>query len=155
MQPLEQIIFAWGWMLMGLLSGVVLGLGFHKAEFMGGYAGWRRRLVRLGHISFFGTGLLNMFAALTWIGFGLDASMMSWSAWLLIVGAVSMPTVCFLCAWKKPLRHLFPIPVITLIGGTGLLFVALLQAPQIDTEKLVEPVEPIESAMHSVLGDLS
>ena len=42
MDPHAQIVFAWGWMLMGLLSGVVLGLGFHKAEFMGGYGGWRR-----------------------------------------------------------------------------------------------------------------
>lgn len=150
MGPLEQTIFAWSWMLMGLLSGVVLGLGFHKAEFMGGYAGWRRRLARLGHIAFFGTGLLNLFAALTWIGFSLDHAMMSWSAWLLVIGAVSMPSVCFLCAWKKPLRHLFPVPVVTLIGGTVLLFVALLQAPPIDFEKAGEPFEPVAD---SVPGD--
>lgn|GEM_PF-1223910 len=150
MGPLEQTIFAWAWMLMGLLSGVVLGLGFHKAEFMGGYAGWRRRLARLGHIAFFGTGLLNLFAAFTWIGFGLDASLMPWSALLLVVGAVSMPTVCFLCAWKKPLRHLFPIPVITLIGGSAMLFVALLQAPPMD---LGEPVEPSPAVGYFVPGD--
>ena len=151
MGPLEQMIFAWGWMLMGLLSGVVLGLGFHKSEFMGGYAGWRRRLARLGHIAFFGTGLLNMFAALTWKGFALDVSLMGWSALMLVIGAVSMPTVCFLCAWKKPLRHLFPIPVITLIGGTALLFVALLQVPQIESP---DSVEPQPTAEHSVPGDI-
>lgn len=150
MQPWEQAVFAWGWLLMGLLSGVLLGLGFHKAEFMGGYAGWRRRLTRLGHISFFGTGLLNLFAALTWRGFGLDASYMPASAWLLVTGAVAMPTVCFLCAWKMPLRHLFPIPVLTLVGGTGLFFAALLQAPRIDHAQQIEPQPPVT---HLICGD--
>ena len=128
MGPWEQIVFAWAWMLMGLLSGVVLGLGFHKAGFMGGYDGWRRRLARLGHIAFFGTGLLNLFAALTWRVFELDASRMAPAAWLLVSGAISMPTVCFLCAWRKPLRHLFPIPVLTLVGGVGLLLYVLLNS---------------------------
>lgn len=129
MTAYDQTIFAWAWMLLGLLSGVLLGLGFHKDAFLGGYSGWRRRLLRLGHISFFGTGLLNLFAALTWKVFALDDAAMGWSAWLLIVGAVAMPTVCVLCAWKKPLRHLFPVPVLTLIGGTGLFLYALLTTP--------------------------
>ncbi len=133
MGPWEQIVFAWAWMLMGLLSGVVLGLGFHNAGFMGGYDGWRRRLARLGHIAFFGTGLLNLFAALTWRGFELHAAWMAPAAWLLVIGAVSMPTVCFLCAWRKPLRHLFPVPVLTLVGGVGLMLYVLLTSYPGDT----------------------
>lgn len=129
MTAYDQIVFAWAWMLLGLLSGVLLGLGFHKDAFLGGYAGWRRRLLRLGHISFFGTGLLNLFAALTWEVIGLDDAAMAWAVWMLVVGAVAMPTVCGLCAWKKPLRHLFPIPVLTLIGGTGMFLYALLTTP--------------------------
>lgn len=126
MDPHAQLVFAWGWLLMGLLSGVVLGLGFHRSQFMGGYDSWRRRLARLGHIAFFGTGLLNLFAALTWRVFEFESALMPVIAWLLVVGAVSMPTVCFLCAWRKPLRHLFPIPVVTLVGGAGLLFYVLI-----------------------------
>lgn len=126
MTPHLQLVFAWGWMLMGLLSGVVLGLGFHKADFMGGYDGWRRRLARLGHIAFFGTGLLNLFCALTWRVFELESALMPAVGWLMVVGAVSMPAACLLCAWRKPLRHLFPVPVMTLVGGAGLLFYVLL-----------------------------
>ena len=126
MDPHAQLVFAWGWMLMGLLSGVALGLGFHKAEFMGGYDGWRRRLARLGHIAFFGTGLLNLFCAFTWKVFVIESTLMPAVGWLLVAGAVSMPTVCLLSAWRKPFRHLFPIPVVGLAGGVGLLFYVLL-----------------------------
>jgi hypothetical protein len=37
---------------------------------------------------------------------------------LLVAGAVLMPLVCYLAAWKKPLRHLFPLPVLSLLGAT-------------------------------------
>ena len=126
MDAFSQLVFAWGWMLMGLLSGVALGLGFHKAEFMGGYDGWRRRLARLGHIAFFGTGLINLFAALTWRVFEIDSELMPIVSWLLVIGAVSMPTVCLLSAWRKGMRHLFPVPVFSLVGGAGLLFYVLI-----------------------------
>jgi len=28
-----------------------------------------------------------------------------------------MPACCFLAAWRKPLRHLFPIPVLAVAVG--------------------------------------
>jgi hypothetical protein len=28
-----------------------------------------------------------------------------------------MPLCCFLCAWRKPFRHLFPIPVTGVLAG--------------------------------------
>jgi hypothetical protein len=34
-----------------------------------------------------------------------------------IIGMVTMPTCCFLSAWRKPLRHLFPIPVAAVFVG--------------------------------------
>ena len=36
---------------------------------------------------------------------------------LLVSGAVLMPTVCFLAAWRKPFRHLFALPVSCLVAG--------------------------------------
>jgi hypothetical protein len=40
---------------------------------------------------------------------------------LLIVGAVAMPSVCYAAAWRDPLRHLFFIPVVSLMGGVAAL----------------------------------
>ena len=39
----------------------------------------------------------------------------------LIIGAITMPCCCFLSAWKKPLRHLFPVPVLAILVGVTLL----------------------------------
>ena len=42
-----------GWILIltAFLTGAGLGLSFHREDFWGGYASFRRRLVRLGHIA--------------------------------------------------------------------------------------------------------
>jgi len=108
------LVFAWLWFSLGIVSGAVLGLVFHREDGWGGYGSWRRRLARLGHISFFGTGFLVLAMALTahtlWISIDMAGT-------LSIAGAIAMPTVCFLAAWRKPLRHLFAIPVVCLAFG--------------------------------------
>lgn len=119
------LTFAWGWFVAGLLSGVALGLGFASDKFLGGYDAWPRRLTRLGHISFFGTGMLCLAMGLTAHALSLDAALLRPAAYLTIAGAVLMPAVCFLCAWCKPLRHLFALPVLGLVGGTGLFLFTL------------------------------
>jgi hypothetical protein len=50
---------AWIAILLGLLSGTAIGLKFAGEDWLGGYASWRRRLLRLGHVALIGTGLLN------------------------------------------------------------------------------------------------
>jgi hypothetical protein len=105
-----------GWIaiLAGLLTGTGLGLGFHDAEWLGGYQSWRRRLLRLTHISMVGTGLLNL--AVSASAAQLDpAGVPPVSSLALIVGTIAMPGVCALSAWKQPFRHLFFIPVLSLV----------------------------------------
>jgi hypothetical protein len=34
-----------------------------------------------------------------------------------VVAVIAMPLNCFLTAWKKPFRHLFPIPVLAVVTG--------------------------------------
>jgi hypothetical protein len=116
---LLHLVFGWSWILLGLLSGTAIGLFFHDEKWLGGYQSWRRRLVRLGHISFLGTGLLNLSFGLTIgnPGFGLEPAARL-ASMLFLLGAAAMPAVCFLAAWRKPFRHLFFIPVVSLIGGT-------------------------------------
>lgn len=113
-----NVLFAWSWVLCGLISGTAIGLFFHRQDWLGGYASWQRRMVRLGHISFLGTGLLNL-------GYGLCVVVQEVSpqprlaSAAFIVGAVTMPLVCFLSAWNDRWRHLFFIPVASLLLGTG------------------------------------
>jgi hypothetical protein len=107
-----------GWigMLLGVVSGAVIGMFFHREDWMGGYASYRRRLSRLGHISFFGLALVNFCFAFTQSVLPLAAPWGKVAMISFIVGAATMPTVCFLSAWRKPFRHLFSIPV----GGVSI-----------------------------------
>ena len=109
-------------MLAGALSGAAIGLFFHDEGWMGGYGSFRRRLTRLGHVSFFGLGFVNLLFAFT---HHLAAMPPVWgwaAAWGFLAGAVAMPTCCFLTAWRKPFRHLFAVPV----GGVFVGVVATL-----------------------------
>lgn len=121
MAPMN-LCLGWVWITAGLISGAVIGLFFYDPSWLGGYGSWRRRMVRLGHISFLGTGLLNLAFAFTFAnGAGLAPPILA--GWLLAVGAVTMPVVCFLAAWRDGFRHLFPIPVASLIGASLLVVV--------------------------------
>ncbi|QDT88593.1 hypothetical protein Pan161_02110 [Gimesia algae] len=71
-------------------------------------------MVRLGHISFLGTGLLNLGFALSAVSLSLDP-LPQVASLTFLVGAVTMPTVCFLSAWHDCFRHMFFIPVASLI----------------------------------------
>ena len=115
-----NLVFAWVWFCTGLACGALQGSYFHDEQWWGGYTSWRRRLARLGHISFLGTGLLNVAWAVSLWMIQADDWAAQLASVLLIVGAVAMPPVCYLAAWKKPLRHLFFIPVTSLILGVGL-----------------------------------
>jgi len=111
---------------LGTLFGAVLGLFFQREEWLGGYASWPRRMLRLAHISFFGLALLNL---AFWLGVNaLGLGRIFWPSRLLILAAVTMPLVCCLAAWRKPLRHLFPIPALSAITGSGIFLWRLLAA---------------------------
>jgi hypothetical protein len=115
--PNLNLMAGWLGMLAGVLSGAILGLFFHREDWMGGYGSYRRRLARLGHIAFFGLGFLNLIFAATAAQLPLNGRLLSTASWTLILGAVTMPLCCFLSAWRKPLRHLFPIPVLSITTG--------------------------------------
>jgi hypothetical protein len=105
----------WSLILSAFVSGAIIGLFFHKEEFMGGYSSFRRRLTRLGHIAQAALGMLNvLFAVSTPTVEGWPAQLASLG---MIIGGLSMPTVCFLTAWKPGFRHLFFIPVASLMTG--------------------------------------
>ncbi|MDF1809261.1 MAG: hypothetical protein P1U42_06160 [Phycisphaerales bacterium] len=115
-----NLAFGWIWITAGFLSGALLGMGFHKEQFMGGYVSWKRRLARLGHIAFFGTGFLNVLVGLSEMM--LDNSQINtwiWNtmSWSFIVGAIAMPVCCFIAArWMKA-KSIFVFPVIALSAG--------------------------------------
>jgi len=120
-----HVYAGWIGMLCGALTGAVIGLYFHDETWAGGYASFRRRMLRLGHISFFGIGFLNLLFGLTLLqAAALPPPYLRIASAGFLVAMVTMPLTCFLSAWKKPLRHLFPVPVLAVLAGILPLLIA-------------------------------
>ena len=107
---------AWLGIFLGFLAGGVLGLSFHKEQWLGGYGSWPRRMSRLGHISFFGLAFINLAYAVSLPQFP-EVDLPRYTSHLFLAGTVTMPLVCFLAAWEKKFRHLFFLPVSCLVTG--------------------------------------
>ena len=105
-----------GWLLVfvGLLAGAVLGLFFHRDDFLGGYGSFRRRIVRLGHIALVALGMLNVVFSIAASPLGSE-----WAGRLaslgFLAGGVTMPLTCFLTGWHEKYRHGFAVPVAALL----------------------------------------
>ncbi len=110
-----------GWIAMvaGATSGAAIGVFFHREEWMGGYASLRRRMIRLGHIAFFGLGIINVLFALSLIAFPISNVYARFASAGFAVSLVTMPACCFMTAWRTGFRYLFPIPVLAVLVGLG------------------------------------
>ncbi len=105
--------FGWSLILAGFLSGAVIGLGFHREGFLGGYGAFRRRLLRLGHIALVALGVLNLLFSFSPLP-SLDPRAVWLASQALIFGSLTMPLVCFLAAWRAEFRIFFCVPVLSL-----------------------------------------
>ena len=106
----------WNLVLVAFLTGAAIGLFFHREDFWGGYASFRRRIVRLGHIALAALGMMNVLYALCPRP-APGAWNEPWATRLWILGGVTMPLVCFLTGWREPFRNLFFIPVTALVAA--------------------------------------
>lgn len=109
-----NIYAAWLSFLIGCIAGAISGLFFFNKDWLGGYSSWQRRMIRLGHISCFGIGFLNLLFALTVKYLEINSGI-TLSSFLLLTGLITMPAVCYLSAWKSFLRNLFFIPALSVI----------------------------------------
>jgi hypothetical protein len=124
-----NLAFAWIWILLGFVSGAVMGMRFKGENWMGGYSSFPRRLYRLGHISFFGLGLINFLFAVTLRVFAIKSPLVDCAGYAFIVGGVLMPICCVLMAHFPKLKPaaLFAAPVTSLLLGGGLTLFLLLK----------------------------
>ena len=120
--PHFNLVLGWASMVAGAVSGALIGLFFHDDQWMGGYASFRRRMTRLGHIAFFGLGIVNVLFALSVTAFAVRFPYDVIASAGFALGVVTMPACCFLTAWRRGFRHLFFVPVLAvLVGLAGLL----------------------------------
>jgi hypothetical protein len=122
-----NLILAWLWILLGFAAGMVLGMFFHGDNWLGGYGSFKRRMYRLGHISFFGLGIVNLLFCLTAQTFSLTGPFTVVASWAFIVGAISMPLCCVVMAHFPKAHLIFAVPVISLIAGGVLTFMEVIK----------------------------
>jgi hypothetical protein len=113
----------WGSILTAFVTGAILGLFFYRQDFLGGYASFRRRILRLGHISLAALGIINVLYGVTPAASepSLRATVASYG---FLIGGLTMPAVCFLSSWRAGFRYWFFIPV-------GALVIAVIQTLRI------------------------
>jgi hypothetical protein len=113
---MSALFVGWSLIIAGFAGGALLGAGFHRDDFLGGYGSWRRRLLRLGHIACVALGMLNLLYAAT----VPRAPLAGAGALLLAAGGVAMPLTCLLVAFVPRLRGLFAIPVALLLAAASI-----------------------------------
>jgi hypothetical protein len=84
--------------------------------------------LRLGHISFFGLGVMNYLFAQSLARASLDPAWAMTAGWLMIAGGVTMPACCAINAWRAKFQPLFAVPVVALTTGVSVLIVGLVNA---------------------------
>jgi hypothetical protein len=142
--PQINLLAAWLGILLGFVSGMVMGMFFHREDWLGGYASHKRRLYRLGHISFFGLGAVNLFfwlmvkghpeaeisvpVGLTFVNLDgcIFENILTLASHLFVIGAVTMPLCCVLMAHWPKLHLAFAVPVIGLITAAVLTLILIL-----------------------------
>jgi hypothetical protein len=130
MKSNPNLILAWLWILLGFVSGMVLGMFFHGEQWLGGYASLKRRMYRLGHISFFGLGVLNLLFCLTVQNLSPVGSLVHVASLAFIIGAIAMPVCCVVMAHFPKAHLIFAVPVVSLITGGVLTLALLVEEPQ-------------------------
>ena len=118
--PHINLFLAWVGLLLGFVSGMLMGLKFHQENWLGGYTSYPRRMIRLGHISFFGLAMVNLMFYFAAQAFPAITFSVSVASWLFVVGAITMPICCGLMVISPRWRHAFAVPVLSLITGATL-----------------------------------
>jgi hypothetical protein len=121
-----NLLLGWLWLWLAFISGLVMGCFFHREDWLGGYASFKRRLYRLAHISFFGLGIINLCFWFTVRSLPPSSNLRA-ASWLMATGALSMPVCCVLMAHRPVARWLFSIPILCLLAGGGLTMALLPQ----------------------------
>lgn len=122
MSPLELLTgyALWG-LPLGLVSGLCLGLVARHEDGWGGYASFRRRAARLGHVALVMLPLIAGVYALLLARRPADPVLLAWAARLWVPGAVALCASLFLAAWRPALRCVLPLPA-TALTAAALLF---------------------------------
>jgi ethanolamine transporter EutH len=126
-EAMANEIFGWISVLTSLLMGMYMGVKFQRADWLGGYNAFPRRMVRLAHIALAALGTLNIIFAQTAPRVHLDASLTRVASVSYMAGGVLMPACCVYLAFRGKHFGVFALPIACLVTGLILTIGGLLQ----------------------------
>jgi hypothetical protein len=104
----------------GLVAGLALGLVARRDDGWGGYASFRRRAARLGHVALVMLPALGGLYALLLEGAPEATAWFPPAAVAWMSGGVALVAALFLAAWRPALRALLPLPALALCAAAAL-----------------------------------
>jgi len=110
---------AWSSILLGALSGLVLGLWSFGGpvatpEWIGPYDALPRRFLRLAHVAFFALGILHLMVARQISTAPLSEMTGRLALRAMAFGNIAMPLVLIGAAVWEPLKYAAPLPALAL-----------------------------------------
>jgi len=121
-----NIIFGWCWINIGFIMGMVIGMKFEKANWLGGYASWERRMLRLSHVAFIFLSILNIVYGHELMNVNLSETWKQAGSILIIIGAIGIPVIVFIAAFYKKILYYLAIPIIALTASTIIMAIGYL-----------------------------
>ena len=106
----------WSSMALGVATGLVMGMWSFAGPVpspLGEYGDVSRRLARLGHIAFFGLGILNILLVRELHALDLGRGQRLVAAWAMNFGNIFLPLTLFAAAAWHPLKYTMPLPAIS------------------------------------------
>ncbi len=111
-------LVGWTSMAVGATTGLAMGLWSFNGPmdtpaWLGEYADVSRRLARLGHIAFFGLGILNVLLARELTRVTLSTAAHRLALATMNFGNIFLPVTLFAAAAYHPAKYLLPIPAMS------------------------------------------
>jgi len=118
-------LVGWTSLALGAATGLVMGLWSFDGpapvpDVLGNYDDVSRRLARLGHIAFFGLGILNLLLARELAGLTLSAAARRAASRAMNVGNVFLPLTLFAAAVFHPLKYFMSVPATAVLLALGI-----------------------------------
>jgi hypothetical protein len=125
-----------GWVsaAVGAGTGLIMGLWSFGGPapvpaWLGEYGDLSRRLARLGHIAFFGLGILDILLAQELCRSALGRKAKQTASIAMIIGNIGLPLTLFAAAACEPLKYLMSVPACSVFVALAILAYGVFLVP--------------------------
>jgi hypothetical protein len=137
-------IIAWSGFCVGAASGMIMGLWAFDGPISPpvgfvDYGETSRRLMRLGHIAFFGIGYLNLLLAGELPSLGLGQAGKRTAARSMNIANIVLPLTLMAAAAYPPLKYLLPVPATSALAALCLVAWGTWAADRGPSERAFSP----------------